>query len=207
MKMSVYVAEIKHAAETVVAAIWTEHNQLLEFEQRLVALRGRVTSEYEGARSLAQDSTEPDDVALATGRHWETYFGSDRERHNTEIDINALRTTIDVHKFSEAALATALLQFGKQGVSIVHGGLSRCPTGRPIGTQVLREVLWQSRNQALHWEEDVLRPGVRNCFEALALEIHPHFEQYPSRNMAFDVVELLNWRTFASFEQDMMSLA
>ena len=49
---------------------------------------------------------------------------------------------------------------GKQGISIVHGGLGAAPNGRMIGSQPLKEVIWQGRNQGFHWAEQSFHPPV-----------------------------------------------
>ena len=45
------------------------------------------------------------------------------------------------------------------------------------------------------------------CFNALAADIDPKFYQFTTRNMAFDVVDLLGWQTFNDFSTDLASLA
>ncbi len=110
------------------------------------------------------------------------------------------------HTFSVAALAGALLQFGKQGISMVHRGLEHCPAGRSVGSQALKTVIWQGRNQGLHWEAGHFKSHVGECFDLLASEVDPRFGDYRQRNMAIDIVELLGWVTVDAFEDDLRSL-
>ncbi|MCP3176339.1 hypothetical protein MJO47_04425 [Desulfuromonas sp. KJ2020] len=57
----------------------------------------------------------------------------------------------------------------------------------------LHEIIWQARNQALHWEEGRYRPPVVDCFESLARE-DSVFGQYNCRSLAYEVVLLLKWK-------------
>jgi hypothetical protein len=74
-------------------------------------------------------------------------------------------------------------------------------------SQTLKNVVWQSRNQALHWEEGRFSQAVETCFRALATDYDPKFGSTSIRNMAADVIELLGWRTWDDFEHDMSLLA
>jgi len=47
---------------------------------------------------------------------------------------------------------------------------------------------------------------VRQCFDTLA-QADPKFAAYTTRNMAFDIVELLGWLDVDNFKHDMISLA
>lgn len=56
--------------------------------------------------------------------------------------------------FSVRSLSGALLQIAKQGISIKHQTLSSCPNGREIKAGLnLKDVIWNSRNQSLHFED------------------------------------------------------
>jgi hypothetical protein len=100
-----------------------------------------------------------------------------------------------------------MLQYGKQAISFVHSKLSACPDGRTIGTEPLKNIIWQGRNQALHWEEGSFTPPVVTCFEALAKESDPKFGEFRVRNKGTDVIALLDWKEFADFERDMLLLS
>jgi hypothetical protein len=150
---------------------------------------------------------DPDDVAMATGIFWENYFGEDKKRYYKDKDREKLVEKIAAHAFSVGSIAGSLLQCAKQGISLCHGGLGRCPNGRAFGSQFLKDVIWQGRNQAMHWEEGNLSPRVRECFDKLAREVKPSFADYRERNMAVDVIDSLGWVDLTKFRADMHSLA
>ena len=161
---------------------------------------------YARAESLKL-ADDDDDFMMGVGEYWNTYFGSDKERFYKDKELQDVVAKFTAHEFSVQSLSADLLQFAKQGMSIVHSGLKTSPPGRSIGTQALRDVIWQGRNQALHWEAHNFTPAVVNCFQRLAQDVDPKFSYYNSRSMAFDVVELLGWGDFAHFRTDMLLLS
>src|SRR5205085_1103080 len=124
-----------------------------------------------------------DDVMLATGMYWETYFGEDKELYHNDKEREELVNLIATHALSVGSLAGSLLQHAKQGVSLVHGKPEKCPAGRSVGSQDLKEVIWQGRNQAIHWEEGKFKQSLEKCFESLRKDFGPVFADYKKRNM------------------------
>jgi hypothetical protein len=206
MAMVNYLAEIEYAASSLFPVIWEERNRLQKLEAELDSLTRRVKDNYLRAEFLATNSEDPDDVAMAAGVYWENYFGDDKDRYHKDKHREELVDQVATHAFSVDSLAGSLLQYAKQGISLSHGNLSACPNGRAIGTQFLKNVIWQGRNQAIHWEEHKPHLAVQQCFNKLAVDVNPRFSQYTTRNMAGDVVELLDWTDFAKFSADLLSL-
>ncbi|MGI9062293.1 MAG: hypothetical protein ACR2FQ_00525 [Pseudonocardiaceae bacterium] len=154
------------------------------------------------------NAEDADDVMLATGRYWDTYFGPDQERHETQQEHDELESRVEVRRFSVEALSASVLQLGKQGIALVHGKHApQPPLGRCVGSQQLSEILWQARNQALHWEEQDFGNRVHDCFKTLAADKGPKFSDYLQRNLALDIVDLLGWHTVADFERDMLTMS
>jgi hypothetical protein len=133
---------------------------------------------------------------------WSTYSGLGVSQLSAN-NVLALRAV--THRLSAAALASALLQIAKQGISSVHGG-PVSPIGRLIGTQSLSVVIWEARNQAMHWETGGAHQRMETCFRTLARDVDAKYGEYRERSLAFDVVELLGWRTVDSFNADLASL-
>ena len=202
-----YLNEIEFAVANLMPAIWGERARLVELEKQLTQLTRVVEDNYRQAESIYMNAEDPEEVAMAAGVHWENYFGDDKERFHKNQDRERLQDQIVAHAFSVGSLSCALLQLAKQGISLGHGGLEGCPNGRSIGTQAIKVVIWQGRNQSIHWEEDNSRPAVEQCFDTLAREKDAKFVDYKTKNMAFDIVELLGWKTVDDFTTDMQSLA
>jgi hypothetical protein len=186
--------------------IWEEHNRLAELENRLASLSRVADNNYRRAQAIQLDVETAEDVMHGVGMYWDTYFGEDREVYYGKKDKGKLENQILAHAFSTNSLAGNLLQHAKQGISLAHSRLANCPDGRYIGAQPIKMIIWQARNQALHWEDFDPHPPIRQCFDTLARDIDPKFADYTKRNMAFDIVNLLGWRDFANFKADLSSL-
>ena len=206
MAMSDYLKEIDYAARKIVRLIWRDRERVIKLEAKVASLNRQVQSDYSSGDFIALNSEDADDVGMATGIYWETYFGADKDRYHENKKLEKLVKQLAVHSFSFDTLAGSLLQYGKQGISLAHGGFANSPNGRSVGSQFLKDIIWQARNQAIHWEEGNPHPPVQSCFEKLEKEHDRKFGEYNSRSMAADVVALLGWRTFALFRADMLSL-
>lgn len=204
MKISNYLREVQHAVSVVIGEVHREQNQVAALRGELAALTAATDDGYQRSNFLAMNP-ELDDDFLGTAIHWDTYFGVDKERFHKNVELDDGLSNIAAHEFSVASLSGSLLQYGKQGLSLRFGKQrAGCPDGRMIGSQTLNEVIWQARNQALHWEDGTFSAAVVQCFDALALNINAVFGQYRTRSMAFEVVDLLGWRTVEDFTNDLM---
>lgn len=206
MDMVTYLSEIKYAAENALLSVWQDRAEFLKLQIRVKSLNVATERGYESAEFIAMNAETPDDIAEATGRQWETYFGVDKERFHETQKLDTLESRIIIRKFSYESTCGSVFQYAKQGISLVHGNLTNCPVGRSIGSQSLKSVIWQARNQSIHWEDGVFKPPVVACFTALESDIDPKFGEYTKRNMSFDVMDLLGWTDFSKFESDMLSL-
>ena len=206
MNMTNYTHEIKYAVEAALATIWADVEELEILRQQLDRLTAETERGYRRAQAFQYDE-DPDDVMMGVGVHWDTYFGPDKERHEVATTVDDLNQKIQVREFSRSAMSASVLQYAKQGISIVHGGLQPCPNGRGVGSQPLKTIIWQGRNQSLHWEEGNPKQPVIDCFDQLDIDFGDEFTPYNTSNLAFNVVRILNWKTYESFESDMQSLA
>jgi hypothetical protein len=206
MAMADYVAAIEYAAENAIRIICHERNTFQNLQQEIDRLTRHIQDEYQRAERAAMNAETPEDVAEAAGMHWDTYFGPDKERFHKDERSTILRERLAAIHDSLGALSGALLQFAKKGISLCHNGLGACPNGRAFGNQFLKDVVWQGRNQSLHWEAKTFHPAVQQCFQELLAEVDPIFADYTKRNMANEVVNLLSWKDLATFKVDMLSL-
>jgi hypothetical protein len=67
--------------------------------------------------------------------------------------IGEIQAAIQDKQYSPSVLAGALLQIGKQRISIVKGCPENCPDGRIIYGIPFKLAIWTARNQAIHFEE------------------------------------------------------
>jgi hypothetical protein len=201
--MNAYLQEMEHAVASIIPLIWAEHHAV---EEAKITLRKHEAETERGYRQAQAFDDLDDDEGLATFIRWETYFGPDKKRYHADGALQRAEATVATHAFSRSALSSSLLQYAKQGISAVHGTLATAPSARQIHGLELKEVIWQGRNQASHWEEGALRPPVVACFESLKAA-DAIFDDYLTRNLAFEIVLLLGWSDWASFERDMRSIS
>ncbi|MBK7440459.1 MAG: hypothetical protein IPI65_02725 [Bacteroidetes bacterium] len=204
--MQQYLNDIEYAATTTIHAIWQEQEAISKLDKEIIRLVKIAEDKYRRADNL-QQSEDIDDYMMGVGLMWDAYFSEDKEAFHKDKDLEAKRQTYQTHEFAINSLSGSLLQIAKQGISIKHGGLPNCPNGRNIGTQFLKNVIWQARNQAIHFEEGNFKPQVVACFDSLTNDIDAKFNRFRTSNMAFEVVELLSWKTFDDFKNDMMQFA
>lgn len=203
MTLPEYLTEIEHAVRTVISEIHVEHVHLARLQRELVALTAATDDGYQRVNFLVLNP-ELDYEGLGTAIHWETYFGPDKERFNKNADVQATKAKIETRSFSVAALSGNLLQYAKQGLSLRYGkNRVGCPIGRNIHGIPVHEIIWQGRNQAMHWEEEPPHKPVVNCFESLATNVSAVFSEFNQRNMAFEVIDLLGWSSVEAFNRDM----
>ncbi len=81
-------------------------------------------------------------------------------------------------------LAGMVLELGKRGITMVHGGRDQAPAAPMVGTVALRDLIWQGRSQAMHWEDGRLHPATQACFDALFAEHGRPFDEATSRNLS-----------------------
>jgi hypothetical protein len=205
MKMLEYLKEIEHATTETLRLVWSEQEHYEALQAKLAALGAEITDTHERIAWL-QANPDLDDDLQSTAMYWESHFGPEKEAFHADAEQRDFEALIATRRFSTDAQCGNILQYAKQGISLVHRGLKLSPDGRCIGTLHLKNVIWQGRNQAIHWDEGGFTQPVREVFETLAKDLDPKYNEYTSRNMAFEVVSLLGWRGLADFERDMLSL-
>lgn len=206
MTLHDYIQETEYAASRLIEDIWYEYHKLQVLDEEIKKLQRVVEHQYRQAQSF-MDSDDPDDVMLGVGVHWGTYFEEDKQLFHKNKDFEKLQQQIQTHTYSVQTLCSGLLQIAKQGISIVYNGLAACPNGKSVGTQFLKDIVWQGRNQTMHYEEGNCRPPVVAVFTTLAGEFDAIFNTYNNQNLAFEIVSLLGWTNYANYKADILAMA
>lgn len=205
MKIADYLTEMEHGIRHVVTEVHRERAEAVRLRAEIEPLNRATIDGYQRAEWLAMNP-DLDDDGLGTAIHWDTYFGVDKERFYKQRELSDAEERVAAHEFSTTALAGTLLQFAKQGIALRYGkSRTGVPDGRLVVGLTLHEVIWQARNQALHWEDGAFQPPTEKCFTQLATA-DPVFAQYKARSMAFEVITLLGWSTFESVRDDLLLL-
>lgn len=131
-----------------------------------------------------------------------------KEADELKLEIVELQVSIGAKQVAIQSICGALLQITKQGISLVHGSRTNAPAGRVIGTENIRDIIWQARNQAIHYEDGTFNQSVTNLFQQLetshgskfSLTMHVH------QSRAKQIIMLLDWRTYSQYYSDMKLL-
>lgn len=114
---------------------------------------------------------------------------------------------MDSKQASITALSGALLQIAKQEISIKCKYLNLCPHGREIYGVKLKEIIWQGRNQCMHFDDSRgLHKPTNDCFDQLNSHL-PTPMKYTTENCAKQVLDILKWNDYTSYEVDMTSIS
>jgi hypothetical protein len=203
--MNPYIADTSHSTSALIRLIFDE-------EREMDALTHTRDSQIKKAEFYYKEFLSKDLQEDFDERRVMYDFGemarARKEAEEAQAQIKVLEASIDAKDFSLRALSGALLQIAKQGISLEHGGLSACPTGRSIGSESLKNVIWQARNQSMHFEEGKPHQPVRSCFRNLENDFGAQFSlaSNPPLNLARHVVKLLGWGDYSVYEMDMSSI-
>jgi len=200
-----YIIDTRYASRTLIEGCFKEHGELETLTGELRKAELELASLY---RHVEFSNLNPDldDDGIGTSARWEAHFDVEPKVDTLQEQVTRLQKSVADKHFSAGVLAGGLLQIAKQGISDAYSGLGNCPLGRNVGGQSLKTVIWQARNQSMHYEEGQLNAAVINCFMQLARDFGPHFGDPLARNLAFDVVAALGWSDPEQFESDMASL-
>lgn len=195
--MNHYLLDTRFAAEELIRLISFEESQLSILNKSLREQK-QINMTLHGdfmAKDLDPfDNWPAGSEMLAYSRffeHYQTYLKP------LEHEIAILKGSIDNKRHSINALAGSLLQIAKQGISFVHGGLEYCDDGRQVLGDVLKNVIWQGRNQSMHYEEGRYSKALLACFNNLG------YATVPAKNLAKEVIDILGWNSYQEYETDM----
>lgn len=206
MTLTEYLNEMEYAVTRVIESLWHECDEAAILRKEIDELRRVAADNYARAQFIQQNAEDTDDLMIGVGIHWDTYFGEDKEQYYKSKDLDVLEERLAAREFSCSSLAGTLLQYAKQGLSASFGKPANWPNGRLVSSQDLKTIILESRNQSEHWEEGNPFPKVEQCFNTLAAEKGPEFAQYKTKNLAFEIVSMLGWRSYADFKNDLLSM-
>jgi len=205
--MHPYLQDTEYATRNLLALAKDEEQRLAELFERLRSKEAEVKAhDWDFRTSDMNDDFSDAYVMAAFSRRGRAH----QEAQVLHQSAAALQASVGSHQHAVQAIAGAVLQIAKQGVSLVHGqdALKLAPTGRNIGSLALRDIIWQARNQSMHYEEGNLNKWVVGLFATLEAEHGASFSLtvHAKQNRAKQVVDLLGWSDYAAFSKDMQTL-
>lgn len=122
--------------------------------------------------------------------------------------VKVLRARVSSHQTAVQAIAAAILQIAKQGISLEYGLRSAAPQGRALGSLCLRDVIWQARNQSMHYDDGEPKEPVLILFKTLTKQYGEQFSlvKYAKQSRAKQVLDVLGWNSYESYLHDMQEL-
>ena len=138
------------------------------------------------------------DIVATTGKAHVAKWNAENREHFAGIVADLVSVSVQV-------ACGALLQLSKQTVSIRHGAPPKWPRGRTIGSQPIRDVIWQGRNQAMHADEGKYSAKLLRVFAILEKDFGPRFHVSAGicTSRAREVVEILGWLDPQQFGTDL----
>lgn len=194
-KLNDYLSETKNAVSGLFDLITREQARLEEAQKSHFMMDAEARRIFECMKRTGSDSVQ-----------WIELDGTERAKKRFAFEINELNKLMATLGPTYNSLAGAVLQIAKQGISSVHGGLASCPSGRTIGTsELLKNVIWQARNQSMHFEESNYHSNVQRCFANLVSDFGSHLT-LGTHNLALTILDTLGWDNYVSYETDMRIL-
>lgn len=203
--MHQYLVDTQYCSKELFKLVFDEKHQLKTLECKKNDLEKYFQFLWEQYRE-SKNCEDTSDVQLQNRYMKASDIGT--QLKNLESQIRITKNSISFKEFSLKTLAGSILQIAKQGISIVHSSLQNCPTGKSIGQETLKNVIWQGRNQALHFEDASFNQSVTQCFNNLEQDFGINFCLSPAspENKALYVLEILDWETYEKYEADMDSI-
>lgn len=207
MKIVDYLREVEPAVCHVIDEVHREQKQVEQLQASIARLDREIEANHRQVDALILNP-DLDDEGLATFLHWDSHFGVEKERYHAGVRLEDVGSQLEAHRFSQAALAGAILQYAKQALAARYGkSRTLAPEGRAVVPAVcLRDLIWAGRNQAMHWEEGGFHDATTTCFDALAAACGSPFQEYRQRSVATEVLGLLSWKSFDDFQRDLLTL-
>lgn len=164
--------------------------------------------EFALAKSL-DERTEKRDETISSLISFDEKHEKDGIRYMDVVEIAKYTDSEMAVYHALGVISSALLQIGKQGISIVHGAdkYDCFSQGRKtFGSATLLDVIWEGRNQSIHYEDRDFSEGVDLCFAAL-IDRDSVFKNYKKGvNLAYHLIKLLEWDKYEEYRVDMLSL-
>ncbi|MCX5962744.1 MAG: hypothetical protein NT070_06235 [Cyanobacteria bacterium] len=203
--MNQYLVDTDYAVRQLIELVTAEEIQIAQIQLACEAKQPKLEFLYKRCRD-SEWSDDVDEIKLQF--YFVSWAREQKEVTDLQEEIKRLELSIDIKKDSINVLCGALLQIAKQGISKVYGSLDSCPDGRGLGSEKLKNLIWQGRNQSLHYEEGHFRRPVQDCFANLAATFgnQVSLALHPQENLAYEVIEILGWKQYSVYISDMQSL-
>jgi hypothetical protein len=207
--MDQYIIDTEYAVENLIHLITIDEKQLFQYQNQCETAKEKEKYFYQ---QFIDSQFNDDVVTMQEQAKYVAWCQTNEETRKrlTELQeqIRLLQMSINSKSYSISTLCGTVLQIAKQGISIVHNDLNNCPDGKNIGLENLKNVIWQGRNQSMHYEEGKFSQAVRDCFFNLEISFGNRFSLNLNggQNLAHDVIEILDWKDYSIYQSDLKTL-
>jgi len=203
--MNQYISETEYAVKNLIELVSNEENKIILLKEKLSSAEAKHKA-HKWDFETSDMHEDFSDAYVMGAFHRMAQAG--KEANELEQEINSLQALIGSRQSAIQSICGAILQIAKQGMSIVHGGLSNTLDGRMIGSLKIKDIIWQARNQAIHYEEGNFNQRVLNVFSTLEQENGSDFAltQHLNQSRAKQIIFLLKWNVYDTYSKDMQSL-
>ena len=187
-----YISDTDYASKALQNAIVADHDKLSFLSKELSVLSSAASSLSE--RFDMEEGQEDFDPIQLQFR-----YVIAQQKHHEASEVaskkSLLQQELQDRYCSLSILSGALIQIAKQGISVVYGSKSGPAGIRQIAGQQLHAVIWEARNQSMHYEEGNPYPAVVAVFNALQASHGDAFSLtiHHKENLAYEVVKILGW--------------
>ena len=203
--MHKYLRDTEFAAKSLFSLATDEANQLKALAEKLPPLEQQLKiHQWDFQTSDLNEDFSDAYVMAAFSRAART--GQEVER--LKVQVAELQASVGICQHSIQAIAGSIFQLAKQGISLVYGSPSAAPPGRMVGSLAVRDIIWQARNQSMHYEEGSFNKALVDLFLTLEKEYRPQFSltAHAKQNRARQVLDVLGWVSYDSYLRDMRAL-
>jgi hypothetical protein len=200
--MHQYLIDTEFAVTNLLLLAIEEEKQLKEQKMQLATVEAKVRVHKLDFETSDMNEDFSEVYVMAA---FSRMAKASKEAEVLQQEVAKLQASVGAHQQATQAIAGAVLQVAKQGISFVYGDLKTAPEGRKIGTAPIRDIIWHARNQALHYEEGSFSKSVTTLFTTLEHEQGNQFSltTHAKQSRAKQILALLGWVDHGTYLRDM----
>lgn len=202
-KMNQYILDSASTMQGLIANILLEGKCIDQLNTQ------RLLSEDKYAQQARIDLRfHTNEIDIPEDEKYLAWYRVRKEVSDLRDEINFLESSILFKKQFITILCGAMLQVAKYGIFSTHHRLSDCPNGRSIGSEVVKNIVWQGQKQCIESTSGKFSQPVKECFSNLETSFGSQFslQTRPVGNLATHIIEILGWKDYSMYESDMTTL-
>lgn len=204
--MNQYLLDTEFAVQSLFDLVTYELNQISNLELEMKVHRDRANLLMAEAYYFTdQDVDDLETPGMYANRHG--YARHISTVQAIQHEISKLEASYHAKDSSIRALCGSILQIAKQGLSFVHGKNIPTVAIEPKSGESISNIIWQGRNQSMHYEEGEYYNKLTSCFENLEQAFGSNLNLATGDNKAkYIVFNVLGWKTYNDYLTTMIQI-